>query len=84
LDRLGQEKGIYIDEKDSIDIIGTFPGLKSTSWIITSEKNCEYNCIAWAAGDCQNWWWPGPYSYWPENVARECTIDSFKKAFENS
>ena len=35
-----------------------FPGLRGQSYQITSPRDDRYNCIAFAAGDDQNWWWP--------------------------
>ena len=40
-----------------------------------------YNCIAWAAGDDSQWWWPSEGDYWPEEVPRKTTIEAFIKAF---
>jgi hypothetical protein len=42
-----------------------------------------YNCIAWAAGDEQAWWWPDPGQnrYWPPGVARLETLAGFTDAF---
>jgi len=52
----------------------------------TSEFDTQYNCIAWAAGDTDNWWWPkvnpNRKSYWPEGAPNEETLDAFIKAFE--
>ncbi len=44
----------------------------------------EYNCIAWAAGDTETWWWPDPFDqyFWPSGILREETIDAFIMAFE--
>jgi len=48
-----------------------------------------YNCIAYAAGHTDAWWWPNPNkfaSYWPPHLPREErdkeTIENFIKAFE--
>jgi hypothetical protein len=45
----------------------------STSW--------QYNCIAWAAGVIDAWWWPVPGRYWPPNVPREESLTAFVAAF---
>lgn len=60
-----------------------FPHLHS-DYEITSKKTPRYNCIAWAAGVSDRWWWPSPspFSYWPKNVPREETIHSFILAFK--
>jgi hypothetical protein len=48
-----------------------FPGLCDTSWSVTSPASESCNCIAWAAGDAANWWWPDPTdprATWPAGV----------------
>lgn len=61
-----------------------FPNLIQTGYEITSPESTEYNCIAWAAGESDCWWWPDPMetSYWPGSVERTVTLKSFIKAFE--
>lgn len=62
-----------------------FPELSVTRYEITSPCDANYNCIAWAAGDLENWWWPIPIAmyYWPSGIAREETLDAFRLAFES-
>lgn len=60
-----------------------FPNLTSEEYEITSPVDPQYNCIAWAAGDNENWWEPdspGGY-YWPPNIPREYTLASYQLAF---
>ncbi len=64
----------------------TFPGLRGSDAQVTSPPNDHYNCIAWAAGDPSNWWWPDepnqPESaYWPAGVPRVETLEAFRQAF---
>ena len=50
----------------------------------TSDDTPDYNCIAWAAKDDSNFWWPvgvPPY-YWPDGVEFRETIEAFTKAYE--
>lgn len=47
--------------------------------IHTSPSDPFYNCIAWAAGDTNNWWWPN--DYWPNEVPREDSLDAFIMAY---
>ena len=63
----------------------SFPMLQSTTYKITSPDTKDYNCIAWAAGDTEAWWWPDSlYLYfWPSGILRKETIDAFVKAFES-
>jgi hypothetical protein len=61
-----------------------FPGLVGNGYRVTSPRDGDYNCVAWAAGDTRNWWWPGQDAgkeYWPAGVARERTRDAFVAAF---
>ncbi|WP_449329012.1 DUF7689 domain-containing protein [Schlesneria paludicola] len=60
-----------------------FPNLATTQYSRTSNPTRLYNCIAWAAGVNDKWWWPGPknFGFWPKGVRREETIDAFIEAF---
>ena len=45
-----------------------FPRLTPDNHHISSPASTDYNCIAWAAEDTTEWWWPDVYnpdSYWP-------------------
>jgi hypothetical protein len=59
-----------------------FPSLRNSDYKITSEKDPGYNCIAWAAGFDNIWWWPdpSPFAYWPEET-RECSVEAFVRVF---
>lgn len=61
-----------------------FPMLKPSAYKLTSPATIEYNCIAWAAGDTETWWWPDSFDqyFWPSGIPREETIDAFVNAFE--
>lgn len=48
---------------------------------ITSPRDNQYNCIAWAAEDTSNFWWPLYPGYWPSGVPRETTLEAFKAAY---
>jgi hypothetical protein len=60
-----------------------FPGLRGRLYAIKSPKDQDYNCIAWAAGDNRNWWWPdqAQEDTWPAGVARAVTVAAFRDAF---
>ncbi len=60
-----------------------FPNLRDTSYRSTSPATPEYNCIAWAAEDQSQWWWPDAMGlgYWPAGVAREETLRAFEDAY---
>ncbi len=67
----------------SEDLESVFPQLSRSAYTITSPATPEYNCIAWAAGDTERWWWPvaGSYAYWPSDVPVQETLAAFMKAF---
>lgn len=67
----------------SSDLENSFPNLVSTEYKITSPIDLGYNCIAWAAGDQNNWWWPDEDEifYWPVDAPRENTIEAFIQAY---
>jgi len=55
----------------------------------TDLPNGGYNCIAWAAGKKDNWWWPSDIAgaaHWPKGLPKEPTdqetVVNFIKAFE--
>jgi hypothetical protein len=51
-----------------------FPGLAGGDYQVTSPRDNQYNCIAWAAGATGTFWWPGPNEedeYWLPGVTRE-------------
>ena len=59
-----------------------FPDLARTGYRLTSPPDPLYNCIAWAAGFTDAWWWPDPagFDYWPAGVPRERTLAAFNQA----
>ena len=60
-----------------------FPKLHGQPYGIKSPKDDHYNCVAWAAGDDRNWWWPDPNheDFWPAGAARAETVAAFRDAF---
>jgi hypothetical protein len=60
-----------------------FPGLRGQPYQIQSPRDHRYNCIAFAAGDVHNWWWPDAAGEdtWPAGVARAETVGAFRDAF---
>src|SRR4051794_29924483 len=60
-----------------------FPNLPPAEYRETSEQTCLYNCIAWAAEDVGNWWWPSEDAFWPVDIVDD-SIASFEDAFRAS
>lgn len=56
-----------------------FENLKT--YCVTSPPDQVYNCIAWAAGRKDNWWWPHRRAYWPLASRGNDTVQSFEDAF---
>jgi hypothetical protein len=70
----------------NFDIMLTFPKLDTASkFEIKSPCTKEYNCIAWAAGEDDRWWWPDKSGdkYWPESIPRAEKLSAFVQAFES-
>jgi hypothetical protein len=57
------------------------PRLTADNYRETSPSDWGYNCIAWAAGVTDAWWWPTPGRYWPPDVLREESLAAFVAAF---
>lgn len=60
-----------------------FPNIQSQGFRATSPATPDYNCIGWAAGEDDRFWWPRPEPdyYWPPGVPREVTLSAFVAAF---
>src|SRR5205085_10610694 len=77
---MGTGKGTRMSEH----LQALFPGLRTTPFRVTSPPDCKYNCIAWAANDASDWWWPAgtpPDAVWPDSAARKVTLSAFTAAF---
>jgi len=48
---------------------------------VTSPRSVQYNCIAWALGKIDRWWWPHSDTYWPSICPEEETIPAFEAVF---
>jgi hypothetical protein len=66
-----------------VRIEAIFPGLQPGKYSITSAASPKYNCVAWAAGNDRDCWWPSEddRDYWPFSVTREESIDTFRAMF---
>ena len=51
---------------------------------VTSVPTPDYNCIAWALGVNDAWWWPDVMEvyYWPPHLPRVASPEVFSKLFE--
>ena len=59
-----------------------FPNLQAGGYAITSQRTTEYNCIAWAAGDTQQWCEPfDDRHYWPASALHEYSLVACSQAF---
>jgi hypothetical protein len=61
--------------------LAALPRLRADNHRETSPASWQYNCIAWAAGVTDAWWWPIPGRYWPPDVPREESRAAFVAAF---
>jgi hypothetical protein len=63
---------------ESISLELRYKNLRNSGYCVTSQRTPIYNCIAWAAGENDRWWWPIPYEapyYWPESDKDELLED---------
>jgi hypothetical protein len=60
-----------------------FPGLKPGQYRIIRTGDPRYNCIAWAVGRSDKWWWPigAPMTFWPPGILRDTTPSAFIQLF---
>ena len=54
-----------------------FPALKQRNYGL-SDKDFNYNCLAFAMGDQHNWWEPpkGGGRYWPDGFPEDVTVQT--------
>lgn len=57
-----------------------FPALNLFHYQITSPPTNQYNCIAWAAGRDDKWWWP-INQYWPGRGRQDESPRTFVEEF---
>lgn len=60
-----------------------FPRLRYSDYSISSPETLAYNCIAWAVGRDDRWWWPSKSCYWPRACPRKATVDAFVTTFKS-
>ncbi len=48
---------------------------------VTSPQDFRYNCVAWAAGTDEGWWWPGHGFDWPFEHTEDESLSTFIRAF---
>ncbi len=65
-----------------------FPNLAKHVWAQCSPVDPTYNCIAFAAGRSDVYWWPDnspdePSDYWPTGLPRDETIDALRRLIES-
>jgi hypothetical protein len=60
-----------------------FPLTHSEPFLETSPTDGLYNCIAWAYGVNDRWFWPDSsgLTFWPENIPHETNVQAFISLF---
>lgn len=58
-----------------------FPNSITDPVLLTSSATPIYNCIAWAYGRNDRWFWPTKKGYWPENILRDESVEAFIQLF---
>jgi hypothetical protein len=62
------------------NVLKMHPRIFSARWSVESADTKKYNCIAFAAGDVNIWWWPHVDSYWPVTIT-DNSVGAFEDAF---
>ena len=62
-------------------LIAVFPNLAREDFEIVEEPSSRYNCIAYAAGRADDWWWPDGINYWPPWATLTDRIASLVEVF---
>ncbi len=65
-------------------LLHLFPRLRPENFSVTSPPDRSYNCLAWAAGVTDDWWWPigkEGRTFWPPGVPQMETLEAFQAAF---
>lgn len=70
--------------KNQLSIPDHFPNTKTDPVTITSPITNDYNCIAWAFGCSDRWFWPDAEGlfFWPTEIVRECTKEAFINLYQ--
>src|SRR5438552_3557582 len=61
-----------------------FPFFEADARVVEpNSATSAYNCIAWAVGCIDVWWWPDAAgeAFWPEGIPREETMTAVVAAF---
>jgi hypothetical protein len=77
--RTKREKHVVVTQ-----LCGLFPKLATSKWSITSPKDDNYKCIAWAACYTDRHWWPSSGTrnpYWPPGATVDESVEAFIEAF---
>ena len=61
--------------------INGFPNLYGEGFEIVDQPSNRYNCIAYAAADTSEWWWPDGINYWPPWATRDNRMESLEEVF---
>ena len=58
-----------------------FPGLADDDPLVAESADPNYNCVAWAVGVTDAWWWPCEAdAHWPEGVADVLSLEAMVAA----
>jgi hypothetical protein len=81
---MGTAKGVACLMAALEDIEADLPNLARSQYSEASDATDRYNCIAFAFGDTQNWWWPiqGYGNYWPPGFDFNASVGTLARLFE--
>jgi hypothetical protein len=79
---VGTARGIFEVMRD-LELEEDCPGLVDSAYEITSPRDPQYNCVAFAVGDTSHFWYDVEVSgyYWPPGAPSADTLDGWVKVF---
>lgn len=73
---MGENEKLYLTHP-------SFPNSFDFPFEITSPETAQYNCVAWALGDSENWWEADDDYQWLDNIEYSQSLLAVKSLFEN-
>ena len=73
---MGEEKSNYLS-------LVQFPNSFIEPFVITSPETPQYNCVAWALGDIENWWEADEDYLWLDTIEFDNNLSTMQSLFKH-
>jgi hypothetical protein len=84
---MGLQTRLHFEMRDCSWVPNVFENISPQDFDCKSDRDIKYNCIAWAVGKTNKFWWPldEPPYWWPDGLPKalldEETVAHFVEAF---